>query len=114
MGFPQRVEIPAPDSETSLEAAYKAFRQTAKGTPEHDLAWDRLVDAIFPRPLKQPTSAPKSKALLVEAFTHPQDSPQRLQVFSKFLKALRDENAQPGSKASEAVAEQILNAIGQT
>lgn len=43
----------------------------------------------------------KSKALLVEAFTHPQGSPQRLQVFSKFLKALRDENALAGTEETQ-------------
>lgn len=58
-----------------------------------------IIEPMVHRPKKAaeqqpPTSArPKSKALLAETFTHPQGSPQRLQVFSKFLKALRDENA---------------------
>ncbi len=30
-----------------LKAAHAEFMQTPKGTPEHDKAWEELVDALF-------------------------------------------------------------------
>jgi hypothetical protein len=37
--------------------------------------------------------APKSRELLAKALQHPEGSPDRLQVFSEYLNALRDEHA---------------------
>lgn len=34
-------------AKTPLEAAHAKFTQTQKGTPEHDRAWEELVDALF-------------------------------------------------------------------
>jgi len=41
----------------------------------------------------QDTAAQNSSELFHQVFSHPEDSPQRLQAFSKYLKALRDEHA---------------------
>lgn len=41
------VAAPIPPVETRLETAYNQFTNTAKGTPEHDRAWDDLTDALF-------------------------------------------------------------------
>jgi hypothetical protein len=38
--------IPA-SPQVRLTSAHAKFTQTQKGTPEHDMAWEELVDALF-------------------------------------------------------------------
>jgi hypothetical protein len=51
----------------------------------------KAEQAVKTGKLHRPTR--KSKRLLAEAFSHPEGSPERRQVFSKYLNALHDEHA---------------------
>jgi hypothetical protein len=47
MATPQQGQAPASTAEARLKTVHATFMQTPKGSPEHDKAWGKLVDAIF-------------------------------------------------------------------